>query len=98
MLRLFVSADAEADLAEIDAFGVERFGETTSEAYLAGFADVFLQICEHPERGRVHAGYRKSVLRSMSCRRHRVFYDVLSDKVRIVRILHQAMDFDRHLN
>jgi toxin ParE1/3/4 len=98
LLRLFVSADAEADLAEIDTFGVRRFGEATSATYLAGFADVFLEIRENPERGRIHAGYRKAVLRSVSYRRHRVFYDVIPDMVRIVRILHQAMDFDRHLN
>jgi toxin ParE1/3/4 len=36
-------------------------------------------------------------VRSLGCQQHRIFYQVGSDTILVVRILHKAMDVARHL-
>jgi plasmid stabilization system protein ParE len=36
-------------------------------------------------------------IRSLGCRQHRIFSQVEGDAILVVRILHKAMDADRHL-
>jgi toxin ParE1/3/4 len=96
--RLLVSADAEGDLDNILEFGIERFGPQVGREYVVGLVDFFDRLLDRPELGQEHPGYRRTKLRGVSYRSHKVFYDVTPDQVRIVRVLHQAMDFDKHLD
>ena len=96
MIRVELSEAADADLAEILEYGVAHFGEATGEAYVAGFDDSFALIAEHPFAGTVHVAVRP-LIRSLPHGSHRIYYDVLDDRVIVQRVLHQAMDVERHL-
>jgi toxin ParE1/3/4 len=96
MIPLQLSEAADADLAEILGYGVETFGEEAGESYVAGFAHVFALISQHPFAGAVHDEVRPPI-RSLAHGSHRVFYDVLADRLVVQRILHKAMDVERRL-
>lgn len=96
MIELMLSEAADADLAEILSYGVEQFGEQTGEAYVAGFEASFMLIAEHPLAGAVHDEVRPPI-RSLAHGSHRIFYDLFDDRVIVQRVLHKAMDVERHL-
>jgi toxin ParE1/3/4 len=87
---------AVADLSAIDEYSLAQFGEEVGEAYMRGFDKEFALLREYPFAGRATPKYGKSY-RCLMHRRHRIFYVVETDEVRIVRILHHAMDVKRAL-
>lgn len=96
MSRFVLSPRAQADVDEIWNYTAQRWGDDQAERYLRGIADAVALIAETPERGRpcdhVREGYRKYPVGS-----HVLFYRMTARGVDVVRILHQRMDFDRHL-
>ena len=84
-------AAAEADLATILDYSIERFGIQTAETYLRSFEQAFDLLRRHPHAGAVHAEVHPPI-RVLLHRSHRIFYDVEEDIVWIVRVLHHAMD------
>ena len=91
-----LSEAAIADLAEILEYGVATFGEQTGEDHVASFETIFALIAEHPMAGAVHDFVRPPI-RSLAHGRHRIYYDFMSTSVIVQRILHHAMDIQRHL-
>jgi toxin ParE1/3/4 len=87
---------AVADLSAIDKFSLVQFGEEIGEAYMHGFDNAFSQLRDFPLSGSEALEYGKAY-RCLIHRRHRIFYAVERDIVRIVRILHHAQDARRHL-
>ena len=87
---------AVSDLDSIWNYTIETWGEDQAERYLRMINDGFSQIAENPGRSRecsdIREGYSK-----YRVGRHLIFYRQESYGVDIVRILHQSMDFDRHL-
>lgn len=96
MIPVEISEAADADLAEILAYGKENFGENRAEAYLASFQTTIDLIARHPLAGAVHGGVRPPI-RSLPHGSHRLFYDVFEDHVVVQRVLHKAVDVQRHL-
>lgn len=96
MILLELSEAADADLVGILDYGVSLFGAETGEAYVAGFDDSFALIAEHPLIGAVHDEVRPPI-RSLPHGSHRIFYDLLDDRVIVQRVLHKAMDVERYL-
>jgi len=87
---------ARRDIEDIWGHSLERFGVDTAEAYLRDIKRAAETVANDPRRGRacddVRAGYRK-----FSVGAHVLFFKTFENKVVIVRILHQRMDFERHL-
>ncbi len=87
---------AVADLEDIWAYGVERWGAGQAERYLRQVQRVIETVAEHPRQGRacdeIRPGYFKVPAGS-----HRVFYRLTTTGIEVVRILHQRMDIDRHI-
>ena len=86
------------DLDSIWDYTVDVWGEEQAERYLRLLNTGFEQIAEDPTRGRpcddIREGYR----------RHRVGHHVIfyrpeeeAGLVDVVRVLHERMDFGRHL-
>lgn len=96
MSRFVLTPRAKADLDEIWDYTVRKWSIEQAERYLRLIAEAFELIAEMPERGRscdgIREGYRKYPVDS-----HILFYREIADGVDVVRILHQRMDFDRHL-
>lgn len=95
-MRLELSRRAQADLDEIRDYSVAEFGVPRAIAYLDAVESAFRRIVDFPDIGGVHPTVRP-VCRSLSCQQHRIFYEVASDTILVVRILHKTMDVERHL-
>lgn len=96
MRRLEFTPKARRDIEEIWVYSLERFGLDKAEAYLRGIQRAAETVTEDPRRGvgcdEIRAGYRKFSVGS-----HVLFFRASAIRVVIVRILHQRMDFERHL-
>jgi toxin ParE1/3/4 len=95
-MRLVFSPRAQVDLDEIWTYTAERWDAEQAERYLRQVQQAAAAITQAPESGRrcddIRPGYLKRPVGS-----HVIFYRVGADVVDIVRILHQRMDFNRHL-
>jgi toxin ParE1/3/4 len=89
-------AAADADLASILDYSVERFGEEVGEAYVASFRAAFDLLSRHPLAGAVRTEIDPPI-RALPHRSHRIFYDVEDGIVWIVRVLHHAIDVQARL-
>ena len=96
MRRYTLTPRAQADLEDIWNYTVAHWGADQAENYLRQLAVAMTYVAADPERGRacddVRAGYRKHAVGA-----HVLFYRKALKGVDIVRILHQRMDFQRHL-
>ena len=98
MAEYVLSKKALSDLRSIWNYTVETWSEEQADAYYRDLIQAFEAIANRPESAghsyeEVRSGYR-----GRHSGRHIIFYRVLkSGKVRIVRILHERMDFGRHL-
>ena len=95
-MRLELSAKARADLDDIRDYSLSRFGVARAIAYLDALDQAFRRILSFPEIGAAHPTVQPSIL-SLACGQHRIFYDVTEESVVVQRILHKAMDVQRHL-
>jgi toxin ParE1/3/4 len=96
MRRLEFTPRVQRDIEEIWEYSLERFGLDKAEAYLRGIQRAAETASEDPRRGsacdEIRPGYRKFSVGS-----HVLFFRTSKTRVVIVRILHQRMDFDRHI-
>jgi toxin ParE1/3/4 len=94
--HFILSPRAQADVDEIWAYTVERWGVEQAEFYVRQLGRAVEVIAQDPRRGRpcdeIREGYRRHPSGS-----HVVFYRITTEEVVVVRILHQHMDFNRHV-
>jgi toxin ParE1/3/4 len=87
---------ARADLRGIWRYSMERWGRERADRYVREVDRAFATLAADPRRGRpcdeIRPGYRK--LRGGA---HMIFYRTVGVDIEVVRVLHQSMDFDRHL-
>ena len=91
-----LSQAADNDLDEIYDYTTKQFGVDQAIKYLSGFEVVFESLCSNPKLGRERIELKKG-LRSISSESHTIFYRILKDRIRIVRILHGSRDIIRFL-
>ena len=98
MSRYVLSPAARDDLEQIWDYSSERSDYHQAEACLREVQHAIERVGSNPTIGRacnyVRSGYRKHAVGS-----HTLYYRVGSDDViDVVRVLHQRMDADRHLD
>ena len=86
-----LSQEADNDLSQIYDYTIEKFGTSQAIEYLTSFEQVFQSLCSNPKLGRKRDEIRKRV-RSFSNESHVVFYTILEDRIRIIRVLHASRD------
>lgn len=91
MHRVISSKAARDDLIAIRFYSIEQFGPVVADEYLLGFDKAFDLLASHSLAGSTAYEYGKSY-RLLIHRKHRIFYTLEDDVIRIVRILHHAMD------
>lgn len=91
MARLILSVAARADLLEIRDTGIRDHGPVAAEAHLRSIGQRLRMLREHPYAGQERPEFERDI-RSMSCRPHRILYNVSGEVVLVIRILHQARD------
>jgi toxin ParE1/3/4 len=91
-----LSRRAQADIEEIWNYTAERWDEEQANRYVRLLHQGIEAIARAPNRARpcddIRVGYRRYPVGS-----HVLFFRMLEGKVYVARILHQRMDFDRHL-
>jgi toxin ParE1/3/4 len=95
--RYVLSPAARADLEQIWDYTCERWGDDQAEEYVREIQRAMERIVHNPMIGRacdeVRAGYRRHAVGS-----HALYYRASGDVIEVVRILHQRMDVDQHLD
>ncbi len=86
-----LSPEADQDLEAIFDYTDGEFGIDQAVEYLSGFDSLFVKIVNNPEIGKERDEIRKG-LRSLLKEKHVVFYRILNNHIRIVRILHGSRD------
>lgn len=98
MTRCVLSPAARADLEQIWDYTCQRWDDDQAEEYVREIQRAIERVVDNPMIGRacdeLRPGYRKHVVGS-----HTLYYRIVSgDVINVVRILHQRMDVDRHLD
>ena len=97
MNRYLLSPAAQADVEQIWAFSVDRWGRDQAEKYLREIQRGIDRAADNPMIGRVcdevRSGYRRHPVGS-----HVLFYRVEGNMIDVVRILHKRMEMDLHLD
>lgn len=97
MAEFVLSERAKKDLVGIANYTQEKWSEKQAELYIRMLLSECGELAGKPLIGRSYDSVRPG-LRGSACGKHVIFYRVLScNKVRIVRVLHEKMDFPRHL-
>jgi toxin ParE1/3/4 len=95
-MRMRLSKLALGDLDSIYSHTVEIWGRDQADRYIAAIWAAFEKITETPERWRLrdelHPGCRICFIG-----RHAILYRIHKGRVEIARVLHDAMDFPRHI-
>ena len=91
-----LSQAADADLVEIYTYSFQSFGEAKADAYLQSLEESFQHLADQPKLGRPMGHIRKGYFRYEHAS-HSIFYKVKNKGVFIVRVLHPAMDSERHI-
>ena len=111
MLELNLAREAENDLEEITSYTARTFAEKALDRYLHLLEVVFLRLRSDPSCSGVrtvdgdvkkyHLAMSKDAARTDSGvvknPRHLVFFRISAERLEILRILHDSMDFERHL-
>jgi toxin ParE1/3/4 len=94
--RFVLTPRAQADVEEIWDYTVDRWGLDQAETYTRQLWKDIAAIADRPSRGRecseVRPGYRQFPSGS-----HVLFYRSTATGIDVVRILHERMDYERHV-
>ena len=91
-----LSADADQDLGDIFNYTADEFGFDQAVNYLTGIDRCLNGLCDNPKLCRERGEIRESLC-SLSHESHVIFYRILKDHIRIVRILHGGRDLPKFL-
>lgn len=96
MGKFHLTNRAVADLSDIADFTIQSFGIEQARFYRDGLNNCFEILAENPQLGRSAAELAPN-LKRFEYQSHVVFYVPKNTGILIVRILHQRMDFMRHI-
>ena len=98
MKYLYVlSEETKADIDEIYEFGEAKFGQDQAIKYLIGLEEHFDKLSANYHIGRTRNDIKKG-LYSLPYISHIIFYRILKDRIRIVRVLYGGRDLIRFLD
>lgn len=92
-----LSEETKADIDEIYEFGKDKFGHDQAIKYLIGLEEHFDKLSADYHIGRMRNDIKKG-LYSLPYISHIIFYRILKDKIRIVRVLYGGRDLIRFLD
>ncbi len=96
-MSVHLSPRARAELSRIWDDSAERWGSDQADAYIRLLAGSFDRLADGSAPGRNADEIRKGYFR-LSVGSHVLFYRLGVDGgIEVIRILHQRMDFKRHL-
>lgn len=87
-----LSQEADQDLEDIFEYTQSEFGLNQAIDYLNECEVIFSQLLQNPKMGRTRNEIKQN-LRCFPKGSHIIFYRILQDHIRIVRILHASRDY-----
>jgi toxin ParE1/3/4 len=94
--RLELTESARADLKSIRRYFLPAWGGERTERYMVALRDTMESLLSGRAVGREREDLRPR-LRMATSGRHRIFFEVDSSRVMVIRVLHDRMDYGRHL-
>ena len=91
-----LSQKADYDILYIARTSVQQWGLARAERYILSLHEAFERLAEFPDMGRNADEIRPGYLQ-MESASHAIFYRKTETGILIVRVLHERMDFTRHL-
>jgi toxin ParE1/3/4 len=95
-MNLILSPSAIRDLQEISDYTLQTWGAEQEDRYLKGIWAKLAEIQTSPESCRPREDLAKGC-HSARYEKHVVFFSIKGQTLQVIRILHGAMDFNRHL-
>jgi toxin ParE1/3/4 len=95
--RLVILPLAQKDLDGILDYTTRIWGSKQAERYYARILKTFGLIAEKPDRGTRRENASNGIF-SRRAGRHHVFYKTAGDTIKILRILHERMNFKRRVH
>ncbi len=98
-MKFKISHEAKSDLEAIWLYTFENWSLAQADKYINLIFDEIEFLAQNPYSGRnydeIRTGYHRSQVNS-----HFIFYKInsRSDEIEVIRILHQKMQIDAHLN
>lgn len=96
MAKYVLSKKSEEDIESIYDYGKRKFGKDRAILYLSEMGNCFENLSENPQIGRNRNEIKKE-LYSFPYISHVIFYRILKNHIRIIRILHGSRDLRRFL-
>jgi len=96
MNRYVLARAAKNDLEEIYDFGINKFSHSQATRYLEGLREYFEELTKNSDIGKQRDEIKVG-LYSLPHVSHIIFYRILTDRIRIVRVLHGRSDIPKHL-
>jgi toxin ParE1/3/4 len=85
------------DLESIYLYSVAQFGIKRTDNYILDIEKTFQQLANNPEIAR-KCYYIRRNLRAITYGSHIIFFKVTSNGIAIIRVLHQSMNHEKHIN
>ncbi len=92
-----LSVRASIDLRGIADFTIKKFGIKQSEIYKDSLTTILNKLGKHPEIGREYIAIKNSMISRYRFKAHIIFFYPLEEKIFVVRILGNNMNFVKHL-
>jgi len=86
-----LSPEADNDIEDIFDYTEFEYGLKKAIEYTRQFHIVFIHLSKEPKLGRSRNEI-KARLRSLTQNQHVIFYRILNDHIRIIRVLHSRSD------
>lgn len=96
MKRLVLTEIARADLASIRRFSTRSWGRDQTSRYIDALRDTLKGLVRGTVLTRARDDLRPGVLMATSGR-HSIFFEADDSRILVVRVLHDRMDYRRHL-
>jgi toxin ParE1/3/4 len=94
--RLVLTEIARADLASIRRYSTRTWGRDRTTQYMDFLRDTMKGLVRGAVITRARDDLRPSVLMATSGR-HSIFFEADDSRILVVRVLHDRMDYRRHL-
>lgn len=97
MRHLELTEIARADLKSIRRYSQRTWGSDRTAQYMAGLRDTMKGLLAGTVVSRNRDDLRPG-LQMATSGRHNVFFEVAQSRILVVRVLHDSMDYQRHLD
>ena len=92
-----LSNKAEIDLTGMYDFGISKYGLLQSQNYFLGMHETFKILAKNIDLGRDASEFIED-LKRFSYKAHTIFYMITLNRIFIIRVLSQRMDYEYNLN